>query len=125
MNEQKGLSLFLNLAQLLDDRFALVLVGLDGKQRAAIKKMAVTDATLIPLPVIADGIKLAKIYTAADFFWNASIEETISCGAFAIVCTRTPGEEIISAETGIALPADAELVASYLTDRCMNGGKSS
>ncbi|PNV67201.1 glycosyltransferase [Enteroscipio rubneri] len=132
-NEQKGLSLFLNLAQLLDDRFALVLVGLDGKQRAAIKKMAVTDATLIPLPVIADGIKLAKIYTAADFFWNASIEETfgmttleaISCGAFAIVCTRTPGEEIISAETGIALPADAELVASYLTDRCMNGGKSS
>ena len=133
MERTKRTQPFLNLAQLLDDRFALVLVGLDGKQRAAIKKMAVTDATLIPLPVIADGIKLAKIYTAADFFWNPSIEETfgmttleaISCGAFAIVCTRTPGEEIISAETGIALPADAELVASYLTDRCMNGGKSS
>ncbi|MFQ9677449.1 MAG: glycosyltransferase, partial [Eggerthella lenta] len=73
------------------------------------------------------------IYTAADFFWNASVEETfgmttleaISCGTFAIVCMRTPGEEIIDVETGIALPADAEFVAEYLMDLCKNGGKSS
>lgn len=51
--------------------------------------------------------------------------EAISCGTFAIVCMRTPGEEIIDVETGIALPADAEFVAEYLMDLCKNGGKSS
>ena len=91
-SEHKGYNDFLKLAEVLDDRYAVVLVGLTEKQ-------------IINLPGRIIGFKrtnseneLAAIYTAADVFVNLTYQdnyptvnlEAISCGT-PIVTYNTDG----------------------------------
>ncbi len=67
--ERKGLNDFIKLSEMIDDRYAIVLVGLNEKQ---IKR--------IPEKIIAIGRtnnakELAEIYTAADVFFNPTYED--------------------------------------------------
>lgn len=102
--ERKGLYDFYKLAEMLDDRYAIVLVGLNKKQ---IKK----------LPDKIKGIErtnspeeLAAIYTAADVFFNPTYEdnyptvnlEAQACGT-SVITYRSGGsaETIYSSESRV------------------------
>ena len=95
-NESKGIYDFYKLAELLDKKYSIVLVGLSDKQ---IKR---TPSNIIALPQTNSVRELAEIYTSADVFVILSKEETfgmttleaLSCGTPSIVYENTACEEI-------------------------------
>lgn len=80
--ERKGLNDFIELSKMIDDDYQIVLVGLNKKQ---IKNM---PENIIGIERTESQQELAEIYTAADVFFNPSVEESfglttieaISCG---------------------------------------------
>lgn len=99
---RKGLQDFIKLAGILDESYAIVLVGVTDREK-----------NLLPKNIIGisrtDHVKeLAGIYSAADVFFNASAEETfglptaeaIACGTPAIVYRATALPEVISQQNG-------------------------
>ena len=68
-DERKGLKDFYKLAQMLDDRYAIVLVGLSKKQMKELpRNIRGIQRTNSPQ-------ELAAIYTAADVFFNPTYED--------------------------------------------------
>ncbi|SCH91684.1 N-acetyl-alpha-D-glucosaminyl L-malate synthase BshA [uncultured Clostridium sp.] len=94
--ERKGLFDFYKLEEMLDDRYVVVLVGLNDKQ---IKKL---PSKIVGIKRTNSPKELAEIYTAADVFVNASVEETFgmttveadACGTLSIVYEDTACAEI-------------------------------
>ncbi len=102
----KGLKDFIKLAKMVDDNYKIVLVGL-------------TDKQIKTLPQNCIGIKctyspqeLASIYSAADLFFNPSMEETfglttleaLSCGTKVVVYSGTACEEVVLKYGGKIIP---------------------
>jgi glycosyltransferase involved in cell wall biosynthesis len=67
--ERKGLNDYIRLAQMLDDNYKIVLVGLSKKQLEKLPK------NILGFPRTESAKQLAEIYTAADVFVNLSYEE--------------------------------------------------
>lgn len=96
-SKRKGLDDFIALSQMLDDGYAVVLVGLSKKQIVDIPK-SITGIKRMKSPQ-----ELVKIYSNAAVFLNPSREENygmttaeaIACGTKAIVYEGTAGEEVI------------------------------
>ena len=96
-SNNKGLDEFIELAQMLDDRYVVVLVGMKKRQ---IKKYS---TSIMGLPRTNDQRMMAEYYSSADYFVNASKEETfsmttleaLSCGAKVIVYRGTACEEVV------------------------------
>lgn len=99
---RKGFDDFLKLSEQLDDRYRIVLVGLTPSQ---IKKV---NPNMIGLTRTTTPEELAGLYTTADVFFNASIEESfglptieaIACGTPAVVYNATAIPECVRPETG-------------------------
>lgn len=97
-NEKKGLNTFLNLANRLDDSFGIVLVGLNSKQLRDL------PTNIIGVEKTNDIEELSTIYSSADLFINASVEETmglvtveaLACGTPAIVIDSTALPEVVN-----------------------------
>lgn len=114
--DRKGLGDFLELRRLLDERYAIVLVGLTEQQIAALPR------GILGITRTHDARELAEIYTAADVFVNPSREETfgmttleaISCGTPAIVYRGTACEEVVNQYGGTAVESDCRAVAEAL-----------
>src|SRR5690606_22650192 len=70
-SNRKGLNIFEGLANKLDENYKIVLVGLSREQ---IKNL---PTNILGLPKTNEPKELAEIYTAADYFINPSIEETM------------------------------------------------
>ncbi len=91
-DERKGLGDFIKLSEIIGDRYAIVLVGLSEKQ---IKKL---PQKIIAISRTNSAKELAKIYTAADVFFNPTYEdnyptvnlEAEACGT-PVVTYRTGG----------------------------------
>lgn len=122
-DERKGLQDFYKLAQMLDDNYAIVLVGLNDKQIA-------------DLPKKIKGIKrtnsvteLVAIYSAADIFVNTSKEETFgmttaeadACGTKTIVYEGTACGELASANRSLVVKQDINAVYKAITDKSFKG----
>lgn len=109
-DRRKGLEDFCTLRSLLDESYAIVLVGLSEKQ---IKNL---PDGILGIKRTNSPAELAQIYTAADVFVNPSREETFgmttieakACGTEAIVYQDTACEEIVNKLGGIAVPADVQ-----------------
>lgn len=69
-SERKGLYDFIKLADMLDDRFAIVLVGLSDKQKRIMPKK------ILGLGKTNSATELAEIYSTADVFVNPTYEDT-------------------------------------------------
>jgi len=102
-HDRKGLWLFNELADKLDDSFKIVLVGVTKKQEAKLsKKILIINRT-------NNLMELAEIYSAADIFLNPSIEETfglvsleaLACGTPVITNKYSANPELINDKCGI------------------------
>lgn len=101
-NRRKGLDDFIELSQMLPDKYAIVLVGLSPKQ---IKKI---PAQIKGLGRTNNLGELAEIYSASDVYVNASREETfgmttveaMKCGARVIVYDSTASGEVVKENLG-------------------------
>jgi glycosyltransferase involved in cell wall biosynthesis len=118
-HKRKGLDDFLRLAQMLDENYVILLVGLTERQIRnlphGIKGIGRTS----------DTHELAAIYTMADVFVNPSREETFgmttieaeACGTNAIVYEGTACEEVVQKMGGIAVPQDVEAIYQAITNK--------
>ena len=115
-DRRKGLDDFLELRKLLDERYAIVLVGLTDQQ---IKGL---PAGILGISRTHDARELAEIYTAADVFVNPSREETfglttleaICCGTRVIVYRDTACEEVVNQYGGVAVDPAPKAIAGEL-----------
>ncbi|MBO7253336.1 MAG: glycosyltransferase [Oscillospiraceae bacterium] len=107
---RKGLEDMKHLAQLLDDSYRCVAIGLSAEQ------MKNLPERMLGLPRTKSVEELVQWYTAADVFVNPSKEETFGmtpleahcCGTPAVVYQDTACEEIAEAFGGIAVAWGAE-----------------
>lgn len=115
--DRKGLFDFYKLAQMLDDKYAIVLVGLSEKQ-------------IKDLPKNVKGIQrtnspqeLAAIYTAADVFVNLTYEdnyptvnlEAEACGTKVVTYDAGGSRETLHDSRSVAIPiGDFRKVLDYL-----------
>lgn len=104
-DKRKGLKVFIELSEKVNENEIIVLVGLNKHQ---IEEL---PCNIIGISRTDDAHELAMLYSCADVLVNPSIEETfgmvtaeaISCGTFVIVANSTACPEVISSETGIAV----------------------
>lgn len=124
--DRKGLFDFYKLAKMLDDRYAIVLVGLSEKQIEDLpKNIKGIQRTNSPKELVA-------IYTAADVFVNPSVEETFgmtpveaqACGAPSIVYEGTACAEVAEQNGNKAVPQDVNALYEAITgEKFMRWGK--
>ena len=102
-DENKGLSDFYKIADLLNENYQVILVGLNHKQLKSIPQ------NIIGIERTNNPQTLAQIYSAADVFVNPSYEETFGlttveaklCGTPCIVYKGTACEEIVGSQSSI------------------------
>ena len=106
--EQKGIDVWIRLAQELDDRFRVVLVGTDEQVESSMPE------NIIAIRRTTDQSGLADIYSAADLFVNPTREdncplvnlEALACGT-PVLTFRTGGSpECVTADTGSVVPCN-------------------
>lgn len=102
---KKGLNVFVELSKLIDEKYKIVLVGLSEKQIEDLPE------NILGLPKTNNQTELAKIYSAADYFINPSVEETmglvtveaLACGTPVIVSNSTAVPEVVTQDCGVTL----------------------
>ena len=131
---RNGLNDFIELSKILDDQYKIVVVG-------------VTDKEISRLPQNIIGIRrtdsveeLAGLYSTADVYFNASVEETfglptveaMACGTPSIVYNATALPELIESGCGKVVGIhDLTAVKSWIVnferetsaERCINTAK--
>ncbi len=114
--KRKGLEDFLKLREMLDNRFAVVLVGLNGKQ---IQEL---PSNILGISRTSNIEELVKIYSAADVFVNPSKEETfgmttaeaLACGTDVVVYKDTACEEVVLNSKGTAVEQTVDAIYQRL-----------
>ena len=121
---RKGLADFIGLSKILDERYKIVLVGLNDKQKASLPDNMIGIGR-------TDGPKeLAEIYSASNVLFNASVEETfglpnvesLACGTPVVAynCTGIP-ETMMENDGYIVEPHDLKTVALKIGEICDAG----
>lgn len=108
--EEKGLSVFRKLRAGLPKDTVIVLVGQGAEQ--------VQNQGIICIPKTENQEQLAQLYSAADVYINASIEETfgmttaeaLACGTPAVVFHSTACPEVVDEHTGIVVENVAQML---------------
>lgn len=116
-DKRKGLDDVLQLASIAEGKYTVVIVGVseDRKKQIGDKALAITrtDSTK----------ELAEIYSSADVFFNASVEETfglptveaIACGTPVIVYDSTALPEAVTDACGFVVkPHDVQAVRNII-----------
>lgn len=99
---KKGLDIFVDMSKRLNKNYKIVLVGLSSNQIQDL------PSSILGLPKTDSAKELAEIYTAADYFINPSMEETmglvtveaLACGTPVIVSNSTAVPEVINKKCG-------------------------
>jgi len=115
---RKGLSYFLQLANDLDEKFRIVLVGLTHKQKANLPQ------SIIGVTRTNNVKELAELYSAADVFVNPTLEdnfptvnlEALACGTPVITFNTGGSPEALDDACGIGVDKGNvdELVAAII-----------
>lgn len=112
--EQKGINDFIQLAELLDETYQLVMIGVDEQRKKRL------PANIIALDRTKNIEELIDYYSMADIYFNSSIEETmgmttgeaICCGTPVVAYRSTAVPESVGDGCGVVLePHDTEGVA--------------
>jgi glycosyltransferase involved in cell wall biosynthesis len=117
-DNKKGLDTFTALARILDKPYRIVLVGLSREK---------CQENITAVPRTGDREELARLYSCADVFFQASREESfglaaaeaMACGTPVIAYPSTACGEIITEDTGILLDTGSleEVLAAIDTIR--------
>lgn len=115
-SKNKGLDSFNRLADIIDEAYKIVLVGIDNADASKVNKK------ILCLPRTQSITELSEIYSSADLFINPSIEETmgmttveaLACGTPAVVYNRTAVPEVINNDCGIVIEPEAGKIAEVL-----------
>ena len=116
---RKGLDDFIRLSEMLDENYQIVVVGVNESEKKRL------TSRMIGISRTDSVRKLVEIYSAADVFFNASVEETfglptveaMACGTPVIVYNSTALPEVVNEECGyIVEPHDLRTVVKILTD---------
>ena len=122
-DERKGLKDFYKLAQMLDEHYAIVLVGLSKKQISElpkkIKGLKRTNSTE----------ELAAIYSAAGLYVNPSKEETFgmttaeaeACGTSTVVYKDTACEGVAYLNRSVVVEQNVEAIYKAITGKVFGG----
>lgn len=105
-DERKGLRDFYKLATMLDDQYAIVLVGLSEKQIKELSK------NILGIRRTNSPQELAAIYTAADVFFNPTYEdnyptvnlEAEACGTRVVTYDTGGCRETIHSPKSVVIP---------------------
>lgn len=105
----KGLQVFLKLAQAIPSEYQVVLVGVSHSQKEMLPK------SVVAIERTEDMQELAALYTLADVLVNASKEETfgmvaveaMSCGIPVVVSSQTACPEIVDQSVGLVVSMDS------------------
>jgi len=132
---RKGFDAFIKLAGMLDDDYAIVLVGPDESQCIGLPE------NIVPISKTDSASELAEIYTMADVFVNPTLEdnfpttnlEALACGTPVITYNTGGSVESIDETCGVVVPKNdvgglAEAIAllrgnSPGKDACKNRAK--
>lgn len=115
--KEKGFNDFIQLSNIINDEFIIVLIGLNKNQIRKLKKYK----NIIGIERTENQLELVKLYSIADVFFNPSKEETfslvtleaIACGTPVIVYDNTPMVEFVNNENGLIIDADLEVGDIY------------
>ncbi len=102
-SESKGLSLFSEIAEKLDDTYKVVLVGTTEEVREKL------SGKILALPKTNNVMEMAEIYTASDVFLNISKAETMglttveamACGTPVVTSNLTAVPEVVRENGGV------------------------
>ena len=117
---RKGYDDFIQLSKLMDSNIRLIMVGLKKEQIAKLPE------NVVGIERTASVDELAQIYSEADIYFNASVEETmglttmeaIMCGTPAIVYQATAVPECITEHNGCVVePHDIQSVAELIREK--------
>lgn len=89
--KRKGLDVFIELAEKLDERFKIVLVGFSEKVDKQL------PAKILPISQTSNQVELAEIYSAANVFVNPTREENFPTTHLEALACGTP---VIAFDTG-------------------------
>ena len=107
-NKSKGFECFLELSKLLNDSYKIILIGVDKKQ------IDVLPSNILGIEKTFNTIELAKWYSAADVFVNASQEETMGMTTIEAMACNTPVvTSNLTAVPEIVTSGDGLIVESY------------
>lgn len=103
--ERKGLKYFIELSKMLDNKYKIVIVGVNEKQKEGLPD------NIISITRTNNVKELSEIYTAADVFVNPTLEdnfpttnlESIACGTPVITFDTGGSPECIDNENGIVV----------------------
>lgn len=118
--ERKGLKEFVKLARELDpDKFAIVLVGLSDKQIEPLSK------ELVALPKTESQESLVAAYSAADLFFNPTVEdnyptvnlEAEACGTPVFTYNTGGCAETLQRSDSYSFPASLDEMLNHLFNR--------
>ncbi|MBI6036993.1 glycosyltransferase [Clostridium perfringens] len=90
-DRRKGLNYFVDLSKKLDEKYKIVVVGVNKKQKQKLPK------NILAISKTNDTKELAEIYTAADIFLNPTLEDNFpTVNLEALAC----GVNILTFDTG-------------------------
>ena len=106
--KRKGLDVFIELAKKLDDKFQIVLVGVNADLEKRLPQ------NIISINKTNNQKELAEIYTAADLYVNPTREEVfglvnveaLACGTPVITFNSGGSPECIDETCGVVVPKD-------------------
>lgn len=102
--EKKGLNDFIELSKILDEKYKIVLVGLNKKQLREIPK------NILGIERTNTPVELAKIYTAADVFFNPTYEDNYPTVNLEAIACGTP---VLTYDTGGSPESSFSYVNEY------------
>lgn len=118
---------FEKLSTMLNEKYKLVLVGLNQKERAKLPK------NIIGLPHTVDRVEMAQLFTAADVYINTTLEDTfptvnlesLACGTPVITFNTGGSPEAVDDNTGIVVEkGNIAAVNDAICDICTGRDRS-
>lgn len=135
-NQKKGLDVFVKLSNILDERFKIVLVGIDADVKLDIPE------SIICISRTNNQNELAAIYSASDLFFNPTREDTyptvnmeaLACGTPVLTFDTGGSTEMIDEKCGYVVSDNIDAVVEaienisehnlFTRDECIKKAKS-
>lgn len=123
-NKRKGFKYFIELSEMLSDHYKIVMVGLDKSQIKSLPE------SIIGIERTESIDELAELYSAADVFFNPTLEDTFpttnleaqACGTPVVTFRSGGSPETIDTSTGFVIDKGDLQAAIYCFEKIKKNG---